>query len=118
MCFQPVCALGPPLTGSWFRSSLGAVEQDHPILLNDTLPPVGVKAFREAHSSLLSAAAKPQSAKKSSTGDMAEESYVSQKTVKNHLASIYLKLGVNDRARAVVEAMKLGLDREWAGSDE
>jgi DNA-binding NarL/FixJ family response regulator len=49
----------------------------------------------------------------SGTEDIADELYISQKTVKNHLASIYEKLGVNDRAQAVVEAMKLGLDREW-----
>ena len=54
----------------------------------------------------------------SGTRDIAEELYISQKTVKNHLVSIYAKLGVNDRAQAVVEAMKLGLDREWTGSDE
>lgn len=54
----------------------------------------------------------------SSTDDLAEELFISQKTVKNHLASIYEKLGVNDRAQAVVEAMKLGLDREWPASDE
>lgn len=50
----------------------------------------------------------------SATDDIADELYISQKTVKNHLASIYEKLQVNDRAQAVVEAMKLGLDREWA----
>lgn len=49
----------------------------------------------------------------SRTVDLAEELFISQKTVKNHLASIYEKLGVNDRAQAVVEAMKLGLDKEW-----
>lgn len=49
----------------------------------------------------------------SGTEDIADELYISQKTVKNHLASIYEKLGVNDRAQAVVEAMKLGLDRDW-----
>jgi DNA-binding NarL/FixJ family response regulator len=49
----------------------------------------------------------------SSTDDIADELYISQKTVKNHLASIYEKLEVNDRAQAVVEAMKLGLDRDW-----
>ncbi len=49
----------------------------------------------------------------SATEDIADELYISQKTVKNHLASIYEKLGVNDRAQAVVEAMKLGLDRDW-----
>jgi len=54
----------------------------------------------------------------SSTDHIAEELYISQKTVKNHLASIYEKLGVNDRAQAVVEAMKLGLDRDWSESAE
>ncbi len=49
----------------------------------------------------------------SRTEDIADELYISQKTVKNHLASIYEKLGVNDRAQVVVEAMKLGLDRDW-----
>jgi DNA-binding NarL/FixJ family response regulator len=49
----------------------------------------------------------------SSTDTIAEELFISQKTVKNHLASIYEKLGVNDRAQAVVEAMRLGLDRDW-----
>jgi DNA-binding NarL/FixJ family response regulator len=49
----------------------------------------------------------------SRTEDLAEELFISQKTVKNHLASIYEKLGVNDRAQAVVESIKLGLDRDW-----
>ncbi|MEZ5176197.1 MAG: response regulator transcription factor [Acidimicrobiia bacterium] len=49
----------------------------------------------------------------SRTEDLAEELFISQKTVKNHLASIYEKLGVNDRAQAVVESLKLGLDKDW-----
>lgn len=49
----------------------------------------------------------------SRTEDLAEELFISQKTVKNHLASIYGKLGVNDRAQAVVESIKLGLDKDW-----
>lgn len=52
----------------------------------------------------------------SSTQDIAEELFISQKTVKNHLASIYEKLGVSDRAQAVVETLKLGLDRDWPKS--
>jgi two-component system, NarL family, response regulator DegU len=47
----------------------------------------------------------------SRTEDLADELYISQKTVKNHLASIYEKLGVSDRAQLVVEAMRLGLHR-------
>jgi DNA-binding NarL/FixJ family response regulator len=44
------------------------------------------------------------------TEDLADELYISQKTVKNHLASIYAKLHVSDRAQAAVEAIRLGLD--------
>jgi DNA-binding NarL/FixJ family response regulator len=47
----------------------------------------------------------------SGTDELAEEMFISQKTVKNHLASIYEKLDISDRAQAVVEAMRLGLDR-------
>lgn len=44
-----------------------------------------------------------------STGDLAEQLYISEKTVKNHLASIYVKLSVADRAQAAVEAIRIGL---------
>jgi DNA-binding CsgD family transcriptional regulator len=37
--------------------------------------------------------------------------FISRKTVKNHLASIYDKLGVTDRAQAAVEAIRLGLHK-------
>ena len=46
----------------------------------------------------------------SQTDALAEELYISHKTVKNHLASIYAKLHVADRAQAAVEAIRLGLD--------
>ena len=46
----------------------------------------------------------------SRTNDLADELFISQKTVKNHLASIYAKLHVADRAQAAVEAIRLGLD--------
>ncbi len=45
----------------------------------------------------------------SATDDLAEQLFISNKTVKNHLASIYEKLGVSDRAQAAVEAIRLGL---------
>jgi DNA-binding NarL/FixJ family response regulator len=45
----------------------------------------------------------------SSTEDLADRLYISQKTVKNHLASIYHKLAVSDRAQAAVEAIRLGI---------
>lgn len=47
----------------------------------------------------------------SSTEDLADRLFISQKTVKNHLASIYEKLAITDRAQAVVEAIRLGIHR-------
>ncbi|MBT8211836.1 MAG: response regulator transcription factor [Acidimicrobiia bacterium] len=48
----------------------------------------------------------------SSSEDLAEQMFISQKTVKNHLASIYDKLGITDRAQAAVEAIRLGFRRQ------
>jgi DNA-binding CsgD family transcriptional regulator len=45
----------------------------------------------------------------SSTEDLADRLYISPKTVKNHLASIYEKLNIGDRTQAAVEAIRLGL---------
>jgi DNA-binding CsgD family transcriptional regulator len=42
-------------------------------------------------------------------GQVARELYVSPKTVKNHLAHIYTKLGVANRTQAVALAVKKGL---------
>ncbi|MDJ0954888.1 MAG: response regulator transcription factor [Acidimicrobiia bacterium] len=47
----------------------------------------------------------------SGTEDLADQLFISQKTVKNHLASIYEKLAITDRAQAVVEAIRLGIHR-------
>ena len=41
--------------------------------------------------------------------EVAAKMYISQKTVKNHLASIYQKLGARDRTQAVLAAMRLGI---------
>ena len=35
--------------------------------------------------------------------------YISQKTVKNHLAAIYQKLDARDRTQAVVRAVRMGI---------
>ena len=48
----------------------------------------------------------------SATDELADLLYISQKTVKNHLANIYDKLAVADRAQAAVEAIRLGLHRD------
>lgn len=44
-----------------------------------------------------------------STPEIAERLYISQKTVKNHLASIYDKLDARDRTQAVLTAVRLGI---------
>jgi two-component system, NarL family, response regulator DegU len=43
------------------------------------------------------------------TNEIAEKLYISQKTVKNHLASIYEKLNARDRTQAVLMAVKMGI---------
>lgn len=45
------------------------------------------------------------------TTDIAARLFISQKTVKNHLAAIYDKLCVTDRTQAVVRAARLGIVR-------
>jgi two-component system response regulator DegU len=44
-----------------------------------------------------------------STPQIAARLYLSQKTVKNHLASIYQKLDARDRTQAVLIALRLGI---------
>jgi two-component system, NarL family, response regulator DegU len=46
-----------------------------------------------------------------STPEVAEKLYISQKTVKNHLASIYQKLDARDRTQAVLQAVRMGIVR-------
>jgi DNA-binding NarL/FixJ family response regulator len=46
-----------------------------------------------------------------STTEVAEQLYISVKTVKNHLASIYEKLDARDRTQAVLQAVKMGIVR-------
>lgn len=42
-------------------------------------------------------------------GEVADRLVISPKTVRNHLANIYAKLGVNDRAQAIVAGLRHGL---------
>lgn len=46
-----------------------------------------------------------------STTEVAEQLFISQKTVKNHLASIYQKLDARDRTQAVLRAVRMGIVR-------
>lgn len=43
------------------------------------------------------------------TSEIADRLFISQKTVKNHLASIYEKLDARDRTQAVVTAVRMGI---------
>jgi DNA-binding NarL/FixJ family response regulator len=46
-----------------------------------------------------------------STSDVARSLFISHKTVKNHLAHIYTKLGASSRTQAVAAAVRLGIVR-------
>ncbi|MFM7225880.1 MAG: response regulator [Actinomycetota bacterium] len=45
------------------------------------------------------------------TSEVAAALFISGKTVKNHLASIYTKLGTHDRTQAVLAAVRIGIVR-------
>ena len=42
------------------------------------------------------------------TKEIANELFISEKTVRNHISNVMQKLGVNGRASAVVELIRLG----------
>lgn len=46
--------------------------------------------------------------KNKTTKEIAEKLFISEKTVRNHISNVMQKLGVNGRAGAVVELLKLG----------
>ncbi len=43
------------------------------------------------------------------TNEVADRLFISAKTVKNHLASIYQKLDARDRTQAILQAMRMGI---------
>jgi len=43
--------------------------------------------------------------------EIAERLFISARTVKNHLSSIYDKLGVGDKTQALIRAVRLGIVR-------
>ena len=79
--------------------------------------PSALAPFREAQLSASAASLTPRerdllrlmAGGLSRTDELADEMYISQKTVKNHLSSIFAKLAVTSRAEAIVEALRLGL---------
>ena len=46
--------------------------------------------------------------KNKTTKEIAEELFISEKTVRNHISNSMQKLGVKGRASAVIELLKLG----------
>lgn len=85
----------------------GTDEEDRSILDDHHEPQLdpGAASLTERERELLSYLARGVS----STEELADELFISQKTVKNHLASIFQKLSVADRTQAAVEAIRLGL---------
>src|SRR5918996_254158 len=67
-------------------------------------PPVSVLSQREAEVLQLFADG-------CSTVEVGQRLYISAKTVKNHLASIYEKLDARDRTQAVLTAVRMGIIR-------
>lgn len=87
---------------------LDGTEAEDQALLDDHQTPQldpGAESLTSRERELLSYLARGVS----STEELAEELFISQKTVKNHLASIFQKLSVADRTQAAVEAIRLGL---------
>ena len=85
----------------------GSEAEDRAMLDDHQLPQLdpGAASLTERERELLSYLARGVS----STEELADVLFISQKTVKNHLASIFQKLSVADRTQAAVEAIRLGL---------
>lgn len=89
------------------RLNATEVAETDEILAQYSLPELdpGAASLTEREREILTHLAKGVSA----TDELAEILFISQKTVKNHLASIFQKLAVSDRTQAAVEAIRLGL---------
>jgi DNA-binding NarL/FixJ family response regulator len=86
---------------------LDGTEAEDRTMLDDHQSPLldpGAASLTERERELLTYLARGVS----STEELADELFISQKTVKNHLASIFQKLSVADRTQAAVEAIRLG----------
>ena len=43
------------------------------------------------------------------TKDIADELFISEKTVRNHISNVILKLNVKGRSQAIIELLRLGV---------
>lgn len=107
---------GVPLTT--LAAAVRAVAEGHDLLeLTDEERDSLLETYREAQLDPGAASLTPRereilqqlAAGISATDELAERLYISQKTVKNHLASIFQKLAVSDRTQAAIEAIRLGI---------
>jgi two-component system, NarL family, response regulator DegU len=74
------------------------------LLVNGDLPEVADSPLTKREREILQLVADGHS-----TTEIARELFISAKTVKNHLASIYAKLDSRDRTQAVLSGMRLGI---------
>lgn len=105
----PLSVLAAAIRAVAAGNSLDPLDDDATLTLLEryaepTLDP-GAASLTEREREILALLARGVSA----TEELAEMLYISQKTVKNHLASIFQKLAVSDRTQAAVEAIRLGL---------
>jgi two-component system response regulator DegU len=90
------------------NSMLGEVHRLASVAPSSTVapPPVGDGVITKREEEVLQLIAEGLS-----TPEVAARLYISVKTVKNHLASIYAKLDSRDRTQAVVRAVRMGIIR-------
>jgi DNA-binding NarL/FixJ family response regulator len=94
-------ATGETLLSAAIAQSILAEFPEEPVDAEST-PPTGPLTRRERE--VLQAVADGRS-----TTEIGRELFISVKTVKNHLASIYAKLDARDRTQAVISGVRLGI---------